>query len=124
MARIDGAEAAHAAEANTAVLASVTTPGVAQVARQADGHYWAEADINGRAVRGLVDTGATVQRGVEGARLSVAARSAQDANEAMAALLAAGIEPVDFALGSPSLDEVFFALTGRAGEPAAPGESV
>ncbi|MGE4240066.1 ATP-binding cassette domain-containing protein [Ramlibacter sp.] len=62
--------------------------------------------------------GAQVQRGVEGARLSVAARSAQDASDALAALLAAGIEPVDFALGSPSLDEVFFALTGRAGEGA------
>lgn len=66
--------------------------------------------------------GATVQRGVEGARLSVAARSAQVASEALAALLAAGIEPVDFSLGSPSLDEVFFALTGRAGEAAANGE--
>ncbi|MFN4295555.1 MAG: TIGR02281 family clan AA aspartic protease [Brevundimonas sp.] len=33
---------------------------VAQIARADDGHYWAEADINGRAVRVLVDTGATV----------------------------------------------------------------
>lgn len=67
--------------------------------------------------------GANVQRGVEGARLSVAARTAQDANDALSALLAAGIEPVDFALGSPSLDEVFFALTGRAGEAAAQGDA-
>lgn len=66
--------------------------------------------------------GAKVHRGVEGARLSVAARSAQDANAALAALLAAGIEPVDFALGSPSLDEVFFALTGSASEAAAQGD--
>jgi ABC-2 type transport system ATP-binding protein len=66
--------------------------------------------------------GAKVHRGTEGARLSIAARSAQDANEALAALLAAGIEPVDFALGSPSLDEVFFALTGRAGEAPAQGD--
>lgn len=58
--------------------------------------------------------GTKVQRGVEGARLSVAARSARDASEALTALLAAGIEPLDFSLGSPSLDEVFFALTGRA----------
>lgn len=65
--------------------------------------------------------GAKVHRGVEGARLSVAARSAQDANAALAALLAAGIEPVDFSLGSPSLDEVFFALTGRADEAAGQG---
>ena len=66
--------------------------------------------------------GAKVQRGVEGARLSVAARTAHDANAALAALLAAGIEPVDFSLGSPSLDEVFFALTGRAGDAAAQGD--
>nr|WP_315050786.1 TIGR02281 family clan AA aspartic protease [uncultured Brevundimonas sp.] len=32
----------------------------AQVVRGADGHYWAEAEIDGRAVRVLVDTGATV----------------------------------------------------------------
>lgn len=32
----------------------------AQIARAADGHYWAEADIDGRAIRVLVDTGATV----------------------------------------------------------------
>jgi ABC-2 type transport system ATP-binding protein len=62
--------------------------------------------------------GAKVHRGVEGARLSAAARSAHDANQALAALLAAGIEPVDFALGSPSLDEVFFALPGQAGDDA------
>ena len=32
----------------------------AQIARAADGHYWAEADIDGRAIRLLVDTGASV----------------------------------------------------------------
>lgn len=32
----------------------------AQITRAPDGHYWAEADINGRAVRVLVDTGASV----------------------------------------------------------------
>ena len=31
----------------------------AAVAREADGHYWAEADVNGKRVRFLVDTGAT-----------------------------------------------------------------
>ena len=31
----------------------------AQVSKAADGHYWAEAAVNGRAVRLLVDTGAT-----------------------------------------------------------------
>jgi ABC-2 type transport system ATP-binding protein len=55
--------------------------------------------------------GASVQRGTEGARLAVVAGSARDANEALAALLDAGIELADFSMGSPSLDEVFFSLT-------------
>ncbi|WP_421928206.1 ATP-binding cassette domain-containing protein [Neoaquamicrobium sediminum] len=54
----------------------------------------------------------TVQRGVEGGRLSVMAGSAQAASKALSALIEAGIEPADFSMGSPSLDEVFFALTG------------
>ncbi|MES2835733.1 MAG: TIGR02281 family clan AA aspartic protease [Pseudomonadota bacterium] len=32
----------------------------AQVLRGADGHYWAQADIDGRAVRVMIDTGASV----------------------------------------------------------------
>lgn len=32
----------------------------AQIMRAADGHYWAEAEVDGRAVRVLVDTGASV----------------------------------------------------------------
>lgn len=45
-----------------AVLPAKTAskPGPAQVMRAADGHYWAEARIDGRAVRVLVDTGASV----------------------------------------------------------------
>ncbi len=58
--------------------------------------------------------GATVQRSVEGAMLSVVAKTSRDANEALGALLAADIELADFSMGSPSLDEVFFALTGKA----------
>ena len=30
-----------------------------QIVKASDGHYWAEADVDGRAVRFLVDTGAT-----------------------------------------------------------------
>jgi ABC-2 type transport system ATP-binding protein len=56
--------------------------------------------------------GASVQRSPEGARLSVMAGSPQAANEALTALIAAGIELSDFSMASPSLDEVFFALTG------------
>ena len=55
--------------------------------------------------------GASVQRSVEGATLAIVARSARDANMALAALLEAGIELADFSMGSPSLDEVFFSLT-------------
>jgi aspartyl protease family protein len=32
----------------------------ARIPRSPDGHYWAEADIDGRAIRVLVDTGASV----------------------------------------------------------------
>lgn len=59
MSHIEG-DRAHAAASKPEILASVTTAGVAQVSRQADGHYWAQADINGSAVQVLVDTGATV----------------------------------------------------------------
>jgi ABC-2 type transport system ATP-binding protein len=57
--------------------------------------------------------GAKVQLSVEGAMLSVPAKNSRDANDALSALLAANIGLADFSLGSPSLDEVFFALTGK-----------
>jgi ABC-2 type transport system ATP-binding protein len=56
--------------------------------------------------------GASVQRNVEGATLAVVARTPHDANAALGALIDAGIELADFSMGSPSLDEVFFSLTG------------
>jgi ABC-2 type transport system ATP-binding protein len=62
---------------------------------------------------------AAVQRSPDAAELSVPCAAPARATEALAALVAAGIEPVDFRLGSPSLDEVFFALTGRP----TPGEA-
>jgi ABC-2 type transport system ATP-binding protein len=62
--------------------------------------------------------GASVQRSGEGASLSVMARTPQAANEVVAALLGEGIELASFAMGSPSLDEVFFALTGRPADMA------
>lgn len=50
--------------AEAAVPAAVHAPAAhgapAQVLKAADGHYWAEADIDGRAVRVMVDTGASV----------------------------------------------------------------
>jgi ABC-2 type transport system ATP-binding protein len=56
--------------------------------------------------------GSHVQRSGEGAVLSIAAGTARDANEGLGALIDAGIELADFSLGSPSMEEVFFALTG------------
>jgi ABC-2 type transport system ATP-binding protein len=56
--------------------------------------------------------GGKVQRDPEGARLSIRAATPQEANEALSRLLAEGIELADFSMGSPSLNEVFFALTG------------
>ena len=57
--------------------------------------------------------GQKVQRSTEGAELSVLGGTAREANEALAELIKAGIELSDFAMGQPSLDEVFFALTGQ-----------
>jgi ABC-2 type transport system ATP-binding protein len=57
--------------------------------------------------------GARVQRNAEDTRLSVKAESAEAATAALAALTAAGFELADFSMGTPSLEEVFFALTGQ-----------
>ena len=54
------AQTVLAAPAPASAPASKARPGTAQVMRAADGHYWAEAKIDGRAVRVLVDTGASV----------------------------------------------------------------
>jgi ABC-2 type transport system ATP-binding protein len=56
------------------------------------------------------------QRTAEGAGLSMVAASAAEANAAVGDLIANGIELTDFSMGSPSLEEVFFALT-RGTEP-------
>jgi ABC-2 type transport system ATP-binding protein len=68
--------------------------------------------------------GHTVKISVEGAQLSVMAGTASAANEAVAALIADGIELSDFSMGQPSLDEVFFALTGQIGEDEADKDAV
>ncbi|MCS6622948.1 TIGR02281 family clan AA aspartic protease [Roseibacterium beibuensis] len=48
-------------QAQAAVPISAPATGApGQVLKAADGHYWAEADIDGRAVRVMVDTGASV----------------------------------------------------------------
>jgi aspartyl protease family protein len=49
---------AQAAEAPAAIMPARGIPG--QVLKGADGHYWAEAMVDGRAVRVMVDTGASM----------------------------------------------------------------
>jgi aspartyl protease family protein len=39
--------------------AAVATAAPAEISKRADGHYWAEAEVNGRWIHCLVDTGAT-----------------------------------------------------------------
>ena len=56
--------------------------------------------------------GAAAHRSAEGSELSIVARQPEEANSAVAALLAEGIELSSFSMGNPSLEEVFFALTG------------
>ncbi|MDQ7813715.1 TIGR02281 family clan AA aspartic protease [Brevundimonas sp.] len=48
------------AQAAVPVASTPATGSPGQVLRAADGHYWAEAVIDGRAVRVMVDTGASV----------------------------------------------------------------
>jgi ABC-2 type transport system ATP-binding protein len=57
--------------------------------------------------------GHTVRKSAEGAQIAVIAGSAQAAADAVSALITEGIAVADFSMGSPSLDEVFFSLTGR-----------
>jgi len=49
---------------------------------------------------------AVAQKSAKGARRSIVAGTSRDANEALGALIAAGIELADFSMQSPSLDEV------------------
>jgi ABC-2 type transport system ATP-binding protein len=57
--------------------------------------------------------GVTVQRNADGAVLSASAKTAEAATEAIKAMLDAGLPVADFSMGSPSLEEVFFALTSE-----------
>lgn len=47
------------ARSQTAATASLGDEGAAQITKDADGHFWAEASVDGKAIRFLVDTGAT-----------------------------------------------------------------
>lgn len=54
-----GTAMAAVASAPVEVTPSATMAQPAQVPKAADGHYWAEASVNGQRVKFLVDTGAT-----------------------------------------------------------------
>ena len=56
--------------------------------------------------------------------ISVKVSGAPAAAEVLSALSNAHIQLTDFSLGAPSLDDVFFTLTGRAPEPAATEKEV
>ncbi|MCW3015518.1 MAG: ATP-binding cassette protein [Solirubrobacterales bacterium] len=68
------------------------------------------------ALRRVLD--ADVHLETDAAALSVAVEAPDHAAEALVALAQAGIPVAQFALGQPSLDEVFLALTGNVTEPA------
>ncbi|MGH7464943.1 MAG: daunorubicin/doxorubicin resistance ABC transporter ATP-binding protein DrrA, partial [Longimicrobiales bacterium] len=57
-----------------------------------------------------------VQNGTDPHNLSAQASDDALVAEALAALAGAGVGVAEFSLGQPSLDEVFFALTGRPAE--------
>lgn len=58
---LDAIQRREAPAAQTASLSysDLTPASFAAVARSGDGHYWAQADIDGQPIRFLVDTGAT-----------------------------------------------------------------
>ena len=58
------------------------------------------------------------------AALSLPCASADQASEAIAALVTAGVRVAGFSLGQPSLDEVFLALTGHPAEDGIEQEEV
>jgi ABC-2 type transport system ATP-binding protein len=61
-------------------------------------------------------TGGKPQPSSEGGALSLMVDTPQNANRGLAALIDANIELAEFSMGAPSLDEVFFALTGQIHE--------
>ena len=65
--------------------------------------------------------GDSVHEGAEPGTLSARAAGDGRVADALAALAAAGIGVAELTLGQPSLDDVFFALTGRPNDDAAAG---
>lgn len=89
---LDGRGRAEAAP----ITASRAHGSDAQVTRGADGHYWAEALIDGRAVRLMVDTGASVVilTAEDAARLGVRLEESDFASSVQTASGLVGAAPV------------------------------
>ncbi len=94
------------AEGTSRELKAATGSGVLHVTLADPGQMEsAAADLERR-------LGAGVQSSPEGGIVSVPVGSPAEASEAVAALVAGGIGITAFSMGTPSLEEVFFALTG------------
>jgi ABC-2 type transport system ATP-binding protein len=74
----------------------------------------AQRDVAVRAVQSVVAEGLLPQTDVTA--LAVKVSDASKAIDVLRALAAANVRFADFSLGSPSLDDVFFALTGHVAE--------
>jgi ABC-2 type transport system ATP-binding protein len=68
------------------------------------------------------ELGQSVQTEGDPTRLTARSDDVSRSGAALTALAQAGIEVSDFALGQPSLDEVFLALTGRPAESEVDGD--
>jgi ABC-2 type transport system ATP-binding protein len=68
------------------------------------------------AAEAVLATAGPVQRSAEGATLSVPVQDSASAHDLLARLIASGVGVADFSMGQPSLEEVFFALTGAPPE--------
>jgi ABC-2 type transport system ATP-binding protein len=104
--------------------------GTSRELKAATGSGWlhvavADAEQLDAAARLLETRLGEVQRSLGGGTLSVIVNTTKDASEALAALASARIDLTHFSMGSPSLEEVFFALTGDSSrlEDAAEQES-
>lgn len=95
------------AEGTSRELKAATGLGVLHVSLADSGQIEAAADLLS------AQLGSVVKRSPEGAELSVLAGDAAAANAAVTALITEGFALADFRMGAPSLDEVFFALTGK-----------
>ena len=69
----------------------------------------------------LATVGGGVLPATDPAAFSIKVADAQVASELLGALARAGVAVTDFSMGSPSLDDVFFALTGRPAQASQDG---